>query len=131
MKPPPHHCKNGRSQRNNSMKVFIVGLPKSGTTSTGELFRKMCLKVTKHASDLAQANGNFSKFYSFDNFDVITNSAEWYYPDIEKNHPGKICVRGDETGEGKMAEKRKKTLLFYTVGLLRHQLSIVWGSGVQ
>mmetsp|Transcript_802 Transcript_802/g.1360 ORF Transcript_802/g.1360 Transcript_802/m.1360 type:complete len:259 (-) Transcript_802:17-793(-) len=85
----PKYCKEETYKdhpRTNEKKVFVVGLPKTGTTSVGEFFRLLCLKVIKHAGDLARADGDFKNFSTFNKAEVVTNSAEWYYADIEEQH---------------------------------------------
>ena len=86
--PLPGYCKYA-PPRNSTKKVFVVGLPKSGTTSTGEFFQSLCLRVVKHGLEFTRANGDFTNFTLLQ-YDVFTNLAEWFYPEMEQAHPGQF-----------------------------------------
>eukprot|EP00009_Paramoeba_aestuarina_P017099 CAMPEP_0201532280 /NCGR_PEP_ID=MMETSP0161_2-20130828/49954_1 /ASSEMBLY_ACC=CAM_ASM_000251 /TAXON_ID=180227 /ORGANISM="Neoparamoeba aestuarina, Strain SoJaBio B1-5/56/2" /LENGTH=284 /DNA_ID=CAMNT_0047935605 /DNA_START=116 /DNA_END=970 /DNA_ORIENTATION=+ len=88
---PAPRCKHRPvAPRTSTKKVFVIGLPKSGTTSMGAFFYESCMKVRKHEADFARADGDFSNYTTLGRLDVLTNSAEWYYADIEEALPGKF-----------------------------------------
>lgn len=56
----------------------------------GEFFWYLCLKVRKHESELARADGDFKHLKTLKKYDVVTNAAEWYYPEIDEARPGEF-----------------------------------------
>lgn len=77
--------REGASIRRN--KLFVVGLPKSGTTSVGTLLHSMCRHRAKNPRELYRNDGNFT-FQTFADYDTVTNAGEWIYPEVDRNYPG-------------------------------------------
>jgi len=69
------------------LRVYVVGLSKSGTTSVQAMLRALGLAVGKHEATLWRNDGNFTFPGVFNAYDAIVNSAPWNYRDIHRAYP--------------------------------------------
>ncbi len=72
-----------------AMKVFNIGLPKTGTSSLNEALIILGYRSLHNPLDLRMASYRQGVYrYARDDWDAITNFGEHFYPQLDQNYPG-------------------------------------------
>ncbi|KAJ8603605.1 hypothetical protein CTAYLR_004863 [Chrysophaeum taylorii] len=66
--------------------IYVVGLPKTGTTTMRGMLKSLGLSVGKNEPELKRNDGNWS-FDVFRRYDAVINSNEHIYPQLKKHYP--------------------------------------------
>mmetsp|Transcript_2619 Transcript_2619/g.7640 ORF Transcript_2619/g.7640 Transcript_2619/m.7640 type:complete len:417 (+) Transcript_2619:464-1714(+) len=97
------------------LRIMVVGLSKSGTTSVQSMLTTMGLNVAKHLPGLSRNDGNWSFPDIFEGeWDAVINSAPWSYRNIHRNYPGVRFVVAKRSAPDEWLKSAAKHFCFTT-----------------